>query len=125
MTHQPVTVLARDLETNPHDVFRANRPRTAAVVREDGVYIVIRAADVESLAGDSRTRQLETEYVKSRGVTEGALFDLFAHSMLLSNGPDHRRRRAPVSRAFAYKLITGLRPRIREIANTLIDAQMA
>jgi len=86
------------------------------LLRDDGVYIVIRAADVKRLATDPRTRQLETEYVRSRGVTEGALFELFNNSMLLSNGPTHRWRRAPVSHAFAYKLLMGLLPRVNQIA---------
>jgi cytochrome P450 len=54
-------------------------------------------------------------------VLDGALFDFFNNSMLLSNGPVHRKRRVPFARAFAVKLIDGLRPRIRAIANELID----
>jgi hypothetical protein len=122
---QPVTIPTRELEVSPHEIFWFHRPRAPVVLRDDGVYIVIRAAEVEKLASDPRTRQLETEYVESRGVTDGALFDLFANTMLLSNGLDHRRRRAPVSRAFAYKLVMGIRPRIRQIANELIDRQYA
>jgi len=125
MASQPITVASAELEVNPHEIFRLNRSRTPLVVRDDGVYIAIRAADVERLATDPRTRQMQTEYVESRGVTQGPLFDLFAHSMLLSNGVDHRRRRTPVSRAFAYKLVMGLRPQIREIANRLIDRHYA
>ena len=124
-TRQPATIAARDLETSPHEIFSMHRPRAPVVVRDDGIYIALRAADVESLAGDARIRHLGAEYVKSRGVTEGALFDLFDNSMLLSSGPDHRRKRAPVSRAFAYKLITGMRPRIRAIANELIESHHA
>lgn len=122
---EPVTIPRQDLETHPHKIFRFHRPRAPVVLRDDGVYIAMRAADVERLAMDPRTRQMETEYVESRGVVEGALFDLFDNTMLLSNGVDHRKRRAPVARAFAYKLIMGIRPRIREIANDLIDRQYA
>ena len=125
MACRPTSVATSELDSNPHEIFRLNRSRTPLLVRDDGVYIALRAADVESLATDPRTRQLETEYVESRGVTEGPLFDLFAHSMLLSNGMGHRKRRAPVSRAFAYKLVMGLRPRIREIATALIDRHYA
>src|SRR6186713_1883397 len=119
--HQPVTIAASELDARPHEIFSFHRPRAPIVVRDDGVYVAIRAADIESLASNTQTRQLETEYVRSRGVSNGPLFDVFENTMLMSNGPIHRRRRAPVSRAFAYKLIMGMRPRIREIANELIE----
>jgi hypothetical protein len=43
--------------------------------RDDGVYVAIGVADVESLATDPRTRQMETELMQVRGITAGALFD--------------------------------------------------
>jgi cytochrome P450 family 103 len=118
---EPATIAAADLEQHAHAVFRHHRPLAPLVKREDGVLIALRASDVERLATDPRTRQLETELVFARGVTDGPLFDFFNNSMLLSNGPLHRKRRAPFSRAFASKLIAELRPRIRATANELID----
>jgi cytochrome P450 family 103 len=120
-TEEPPTISAADLEQHAHAVFRHHRPLTPLVKREDGVYIALRASDVERLATDPRTRQLETELVFARGVTDGPLFDFFNNSMLLSNGPLHRKRRAPFARAFAVKMIAELRPRIRATANELID----
>ena len=120
-----VVIPAEELEQRAHDVFRHHRPLAPLVRREDGVYIAIRAQDVESLATDPRTRQLETELVFARGVTDGPLYDFFSNSMLLSNGPLHRRRRAPFARAFALELITEMRPRIRAIANELLDRHYA
>src|SRR5882757_530950 len=117
----PATIAAADLEQRAHEVFRHHRSLAPVVMREDGVYIALRASDVERLATDPRTRQLETELVLSRGVVDGALFDFFNNSMLLSNGPVHRKRRAPFARAFAVKLIDELRPRIRATANEPID----
>jgi cytochrome P450 len=110
-----------DLDERPHDVFRSLRPVTPLMQRADGGYIAIRACDVERLVSDPRTRQSETELPVSRGVTEGPLFEFFKGSMLFTNGPDHRRRRAPLQRAFAAKLIADLRPRIREVAERLLD----
>lgn len=118
---EPVTIAVEELEQHAHAVFRHHRPLAPLLEREDGVYIALRAHDVERLATDPRTRQLETELVVSRGVADGALFDFFNNSMLLSNGPLHRKRRAPFARAFAVKLIDELRPRIRASANELID----
>jgi len=121
----PVTIAASDLDARPHELFSYHRQRAPIVIRDDGVYVAMRAADIESLASNARTRQLETEYVRSRGISDGPLFDVFDNTILMSNGQDHRRRRAPVARAFAYKLIMGMRPRIREIANDLIDREYA
>jgi cytochrome P450 len=118
---EPPTIAAEELEHSTHAVFRRLRPLTPLIKRKDGVYIAIRAADVERLATDPRTRQMETEIARSRGVNDGPLFDFFKSSMLLSNGQEHRRRRAPMARAFAIKLITELRPRIRAIAEELIE----
>jgi cytochrome P450 len=118
---EPITVDTREVEEHPHRVFRHFRPLTPFVKREEGFYIAIRAQDVEQLATDPRTRQAETEFVVSRGVQDGPLFDFAKHTMVLSNGTDHRRRRAPLARAFAVKLIEELRPQIRAIADELID----
>jgi cytochrome P450 family 103 len=118
---EPVTVSMAELDLDPHALFRRWRPVTPLLARQDGSYIVIRAADVERLVGDPRTRQVETELVRARGVTSGPLFDFFNNSMLFSNGPDHRRRRSPLSRTFAAKMILELRPRIRAVAHRLLD----
>lgn len=120
LTTEPVTVPAASLEPHPHEVFRRCRPVTPLLKRDDGIYIAIRARDVQALINDSRTRQLETEFVRARGVTEGPLMQFLQNTMLLSNGMEHRRRRAPLARAFAFKLVTELRPRIRAIAEGLI-----
>jgi cytochrome P450 len=122
---EPVVVPAADLEQRPHSIFRQYRPIAPIIKRDDGIYVAMRAADIEWLTSDPRTRQLETEFVRSRGVSEGPLFDFINNTMLLTNGPAHRRRRAPLSRAFAFKLITDLRPRIRAIADELIDRSYA
>jgi cytochrome P450 family 103 len=114
-----------DLDRNPHGIFRRFRPLTALLEREDGSYLAIRSTDVERLMVDQRTRQLETERFQSRGIGNGALFEVAANSMMLANGTAHRRRRAPISRAFAYRLITGMRPRIRDIADQLLQRHLA
>src|SRR5262245_17607069 len=122
---EPLGVSKTELEQQPHETFRRLRPLTPLIRRDDGGYIAIRAADVERLMTDPRTRQSETELPTSRGVTDGALFTFFKSSMLFTNGPDHRRRRAPLSRVFAVKLIADLRPRIRAVAERLVDRASA
>lgn len=51
-----------------------------------------------------------------------ALMRLSQPSMLSVDALDHQRLRGLVSRAFTPRFIEGLRPRIQDIANTLIDA---
>jgi cytochrome P450 family 103 len=116
------TFTVAELDRDPHGIFRRSRASTPVLRRAEGGYIAIRAEDVERLITDPRTRQMETESVQARGVKEGALFDFFRTSMLFTNGTDHRRRRAPVSRAFAWQIVGALRPRIRGVAEELIDA---
>ena len=121
----PIVIPFAELEGDPHRVFKTHRPLTPFIRREDGAFVAIRAADVERLATDPRTRQMQTEIGLSRGVTQGPLFDFFNNTMLLSNGAEHRRRRAPLSRAFALRVINDLRPHLRKIVNTLIDEHSA
>ncbi|MET0498700.1 MAG: cytochrome P450 [Steroidobacteraceae bacterium] len=122
---EPPTVATRDLEQHAHLIYRCLRPHTPFIKRDDGVYIAIRAAEVERLATDPRTRQMETEMAWSRGVTKGPLFEFFKNTMLFSNGAEHQRRRSPLTGAFAFDLIDALRPRIRAIADELIDRTYA
>jgi cytochrome P450 len=120
-----IIVSRADLEHDAHEMFRQLRPVTPVILRDDGVYVVLRAVDVDRLATHPQTRQLETEMAASRGVTSGPLFDFFRHTMLLSNGPAHRQRRAPFAHTFGHRLVTELRPRIRAVAHLLIDRASA
>jgi cytochrome P450 len=117
----PPTLSIAQLDANPHGLFRRYRLLTPFVRREDDTYIAIRWGDVERLAADPRTRQVETERLIAQGISSGALFDIFANTMLYSNGATHRRRRAAFSHAFAARLIAELRPRIRAVAQLLIE----
>lgn len=119
----PIISIA-DLDADPHGIFKRYRGKVPIVQRADGAYVAIRASHVEALTTDPRTRQIETELVKARGITSGPLFDTIGQSMLFSNDAEHRRRRAPMSRAFAFRTVAEIRPRIREIAERLIRARL-
>src|SRR5262249_15334937 len=122
-TEPPVLSVAQ-LDEDPHGVFRRYRPITPLIRRAQAGYIAIRAADIEPLAFDPRTRQVETEQLAVRGITAGPLVELFGNSMLFSNGAEHRRRRAPISRAFAFKLIEEMRPHIRAAADHILQQHL-
>ena len=117
----PPVVSVVELDSQPHEIFRRHRSIAPFLKRDNGGFLAIRAADVETLITDPRTRQVEIEPLLARGLREGALFDFYRHSMLFTNGPDHRRRRAPMSRTFAAKLVEEMRPRIRKCADQIID----
>jgi cytochrome P450 family 103 len=124
--NEPITLPNAALDCSPHEIFRQYRAITPLIKREGGAgYVAIRAADVLNLITDPRTRQVETELGEARGVKDGPLYDFYKHTMLMTNGPDHRRRRAPLSRTFAFKLMTEMRPRIRAVAEQLIDQHFA
>jgi cytochrome P450 len=119
---EPPTFSIAELDRDPHPLFRRMRLMTPFLRRDDGSYIAIRSGDVERLYADTRTRQMETERLRSQGIEGGYLYDIFRHTMLYANGTSHRQRRAPLSRAFAFRLIAELRPTIRARAHKLLDA---
>jgi cytochrome P450 len=121
---EPPALSIAQLDEDPHGIFRRYRTLTPLLKRENAGYIAIRAADMEPLAFDPRTRQMETEQLTMRGVHSGALVELWSNSMLFSNGGEHRRRRAPMSRAFAFKLIEEMRPRIRAAALHILEQHL-
>jgi hypothetical protein len=118
---EPVIVPRAELEWDPHGTFRRYRPLVLFIKSDDGVFILLRAADLQSLVADPRTRQVETEFAALRGVTSGPLFAFLQGSMLLSNDETHRRRRAPMARTFAFRMVSELRPRIRSVAEAILD----
>ena len=119
---EPPTFSIAELDRDPHSLFRRMRLMTPFLRRADGSYIAIRSGDVERLYSDTRTRQMETERLRAQGIHQGYLYDIFRHTMLYANGTTHRQRRAPLSRAFAFRLIAELRPTIRARAHKLLDA---
>jgi cytochrome P450 family 103 len=121
---EPPALSITELDADPHGVFRRYRHLTPLLKRERAGYIAIRAADIEPLAFDPRTRQIETEQLAVRGIHSGPLVELWSNSMLFSNGGEHRRRRAPMSRAFAFKLIEQMRPRIRVAARNILEQHL-
>lgn len=111
-----------ELDENPHEALRRWRAAAPAIERDDGVCIVLRADGVEDLLFDPRTRQLDgATYAAIRGIPQGALHDLLSTSMLLSNAPHHKPRRAPMSRMMSTRAVEAMRPLIRSLAESLID----
>ena len=87
-----------------------------------GPFFTFRAHDAEMLINDEVSRQLETEVLFIRGIMDGPIMTIFQNAMLTANGEVHKRRRAPVARTFAFKLMDGMRGQIRELAEELVAA---
>jgi len=116
----PVLTL-KELDPDPHGVFRKYRKDHAVVLHETGGYFVLRAADVDRLAKDPRVGSSGTSYPEALGITSGAIIDLFTYSMITAEGEVHRRRRAPFSRLFASRAVSEMRQSIRRTADHLIS----
>ncbi len=88
------------------------------------MFLVLRADDVHSLISDPRTRQIETELLQARGISSGAIMDFISNSMLFANGQVHRRRRQPLAKCFAFRMMANIRPQIRAFTNELLHQHL-
>jgi cytochrome P450 family 103 len=118
---RPVAADPDEFRPDPHKGFAKYRPLAGLIDFGYGFPYVTRHSDAQQLLNDPRTRQAEVEGLEFRGITSGHLYDFYANSMLLSSPPRHQLRRAPVARAFAYKLVEAWRPRVRKIIGDLLD----
>ena len=66
-------------------------------------------------------RQIEMETYALQGLELEPIRQLFAHSVLYSNGERHKARRTPMAKAFAHPLMNRMRPEIRSLARELIE----
>ena len=81
---------------------------------------VLRYDEVGSLLKDRRLRQGSRNWPELNGVT-GPFADWWSKALLNLEGEDHVRLRRLMSQAFSPRLISGLAPRFRALANELID----
>src|SRR6476660_831491 len=88
-----------------------------------GVVFALRHQHIDLITRDV-TRQIETEAKLIQGIISGPILDFVKFSMLFSNGDVHLRRRAPVSRTFAFKLMDAMRPKAAALAAELVEARI-
>jgi cytochrome P450 len=113
-------------EASSYDMFRQWREATPLVKVPIGfghMVLALRARTVEQIVG-SETRQLETESKILQGVFDGPIYDFIAQVMLFANGEAHMRRRQPVARTFAFKLMEAMRPKAAAIAAEIINEHL-
>ena len=99
------------------------RAQTPLVRGPMGVTLALRHRHLEIITSGV-TRQIETETKMLQGIVSGPIFDFVASAMLFANGDVHMRRRAPITRTFAYKLMDAMRPRVREVAAEIVAARL-
>lgn len=120
MSIQPPKVEKRPAGMSDHEYVELYRRQAPVAIDRYGFYWVFSHANMLTVTDPALTRQAETEKLQVLGISDGPIWEYFANSLLFSNGDAHERRRRPLARAFAYRVMDGLRPRIRSIAEGLI-----
>jgi cytochrome P450 len=108
---------------NPHPILRAARERHPLAIASTGEPVVLRYADVERLASDHRNISNALAFVE-RQVAEGPLVDWWRLMLTNLNGPDHRRLRSLVNRAFTPRSAEAKRDRVRVLTQEILGRHL-
>ena len=117
----------QDAEASSYDLFRRLREETPLVKVPMGMgsmVLGLRARMVDDIVSPENTRQLETEMKMMQGIFDGPIYDFIAQVMLFANGEAHQRRRQPVARTFAFKLMEAMRPKAAAVAAEIITEHL-
>lgn len=129
-TYNDIPVLdwaLEDPEGSSYELFARLRQETALAKVPMGMgsmVLSLRARTVDQIVSPENTRQLETEMKLMQGIFDGPIYDFIAQVMLFANGEAHQRRRQPVARTFAFKLMEAMRPKAAAIAAELINERL-
>lgn len=129
-TYADIPVLDWDLqnpEVSSYKLFGDLREQTPLVKVPMGMgsmVLGLRASMVDDIVSPENTRQLETEMKMMQGIFDGPIFDFIAQVMLFANGDAHQRRRQPVARTFAFKLMEAMRPKAAAVAAEIITENL-
>jgi cytochrome P450 len=115
----PITPMELERGQSIYDLFRDLREQAPIARTHVGVTLALRNRHVALITSDA-TRQIETESKMMQGIFDGPIFEFTRLAMLFANGPTHIKRRMPVARTFAFKLMDAMRPKIREMAEQMI-----
>ncbi|MBE1579280.1 cytochrome P450 [Amycolatopsis roodepoortensis] len=116
---------AKDDPATPMGAIYAKYPPMSRVVFPSGCegWLVTRYEDVRLIFSDTRfSRNLLAPGAPC--LIEPGDFSTGEHSILNMDPPDHTRLRKLTAQAFTVRRIAGLRPRIQEIAGTLLRAMI-
>jgi cytochrome P450 len=124
-------LLTDEGRANPYPLYRALHEQAPFYRSErDGVWYACRHATCRQLLLDDRLGHDEERMFRRPGMTEAqvrrlrerlALRRRRGFSMVTENPPDHTRLRRLVSRAFTFRRVEMLRPRIAELVDEHLD----
>lgn len=117
MNTAPLIDLSGNFAGDLHGVLReaaSNGP--LATDEMTGATVVLRQADVETLAHDQRLPGIGLSLFDMMGISDGPLRDWYGGLMFTTEGDYHRRIRSLVSRAFTPRSVEALRATAAEMA---------
>jgi cytochrome P450 len=104
---------------DPHSVLRRAREDHPVAFASTGEPIILCYPDVERLASDHRNISNALAFVEGQ-VASGPLVDWWRLMLTNLNGPDHRRLRSLVNRAFTPRSADQTRGRVRELTREIL-----
>jgi cytochrome P450 len=105
---------------DPHTILRAAREQHPVAFASTGEPIILRYADVERLASDHKNISNALAFVENQ-VASGPLVDWWRLMLTNLNGPDHRRLRSLVNRAFTPRSADQKRARVRALPREIVE----
>ncbi|MBJ18242.1 MAG: cytochrome P450 [bacterium] len=108
---------------DPHRVLRTARESHPVAFASTGEPIILRYSDVERLASDHENISNALDFVE-RQVASGPLVDWWRLMLTNLNGPNHRRLRSLVNRAFTPRSAQMKRARARSLTREIIGRHL-
>jgi cytochrome P450 len=113
-----------EFRVDPYPAYRRLREEAPVLRTPFDVWAVSRYRDVEAVVRDPRFGHAEGGDPATPGGPSGRPLgdrDVNLRSFLVMNPPDHTRLRGLVNQAFTARLVARLEPRIRALADRLLD----
>lgn len=123
----PIRIDTAEFNQNVHRTFAWMREHAPVYetrfTRRMPAYLITRYDDVTAVLKDPRIRKNPDVSKQSSGSSFWVppVFRPLLNNMLNTDEPDHRRLRNLVHKAFTPRMVSGLEPRIEEIAHDLLD----
>ncbi len=115
-----------ELRANPYPIYHLLRQAMPVCPTPVGAWLVSRYADGESILADKRFATIDLNRLGQAGQLPetpslAAARAAMGRTMLFMDPPRHGRIRSLVSKAFSPRMVESLRPRIRQIAEDLLN----
>lgn len=124
-TNAPVEFnpLLPEFLANPYPIYhrlRTEDPVHRSTLLPDA-WVLTRYADVIMVLRDARFGRQDAENFFQEQFGSGPLVDVYSKWMLFRDPPDHTRLRTLVNKAFTPRVVEGMRSRIQELVDYLLD----